>query len=152
MLFDEWLERVGELYPLKETLTENFDVHVNSTHATECNERSNEHTNGRTNKWKDESYKPLSINVGGITTRNPFFLLTFPVSDTYLKLRKPKGLGELCAATSDLASQTGIEKNRSFDYPKAELDISKNIYGPWKPGARNRTRLSFYACRGYQQL
>ena len=36
---------------------------------------------------------------------------------------KPKGLGELCAATSDLANQTGIEKNRSFDHPQAELDI-----------------------------
>ena len=41
---------------------------------------------------------------------------------------KPKGLGELCAATSDLASQTGIEnthtkKTRSFDHPPAELDI-----------------------------
>ena len=59
---------------------------------------------------------------------------------------KPKGLGELCAATSDLANQTGIEKNtkkkqkkknktkkkkkkknktknRSYDHPQAELDI-----------------------------
>ena len=44
-------------------------------------------------------------------------------SVTYLKLMKPKGLGELCAATSDLANQTGIEKNRSFDHPQAELDI-----------------------------
>ena len=48
---------------------------------------------------------------------------------------KPKGLGELCAATSDLACQTGIEKkkqqkknnkkktkktNRSFDHPQAK--------------------------------
>ena len=31
---------------------------------------------------------------------------------------KPEGLGEFCAATSDLANQTGIEKNISF-----ELDI-----------------------------
>ena len=31
---------------------------------------------------------------------------------------KPKSLGELCAATSDLANQTG-----SFDHPQAELDI-----------------------------
>ena len=31
-------------------------------------------------------------------------------------------LGELCAATSDLANQTGIEKT-SFDHPQAELDI-----------------------------
>ena len=37
---------------------------------------------------------------------------------------KPKGLGELCAATSDLANQIGIEKiNRSFDHPQAEPDI-----------------------------
>ena len=35
---------------------------------------------------------------------------------------KPKGLGDLCAATSDLANQTGIEKNRSFDQ-QAKLDI-----------------------------
>ena len=33
---------------------------------------------------------------------------------------KPKGLGELCAATSDLAKQTGTEKT---DLPQAELDI-----------------------------
>ena len=37
---------------------------------------------------------------------------------------KPKGFDELCEATSDLASQTGIEKkNRSFDHPQAELDF-----------------------------
>ena len=36
---------------------------------------------------------------------------------------KPKGLGELCAATSQLANQTDIEKNRTFDHPQAELDI-----------------------------
>ena len=37
---------------------------------------------------------------------------------------KPKGLGELYAATSDLANQIGIEKiNKSFDHPQAELDI-----------------------------
>ena len=36
---------------------------------------------------------------------------------------KPKDLGELCAATSDLANQTGTEKKRSFDHPQAELDI-----------------------------
>ena len=35
---------------------------------------------------------------------------------------KPKGLSELCAATSHLANQTGIKK-RSFDHPQAELDI-----------------------------
>ena len=44
---------------------------------------------------------------------------------------KPKGLGELCAATPDLANQTGIEKkNRYFDHPQAEHDIlsfQKNI-------------------------
>ena len=36
--------------------------------------------------------------------------MTFPGSVTYLKLMKSKGLGELCAATSDLANQAGIEK------------------------------------------
>ena len=51
------------------------------------------------------------------------FLLIFPGSVAYLKLMKPKGPGELCAAISDLASQTGIKKNRSFDHPQAELDI-----------------------------
>ena len=57
---------------------------------------------------------------------------------------KPKGLGELCTATPDLANQPGIvkkqnkkknknkkkKKNRSFDHPQAELDIlsfHKNI-------------------------
>ena len=50
--------------------------------------------------------------------------MTFPDSVTYLKLVKPKGLGELCAATSDLANQTGTEKtDRSFDHPQTELDI-----------------------------
>ena len=50
--------------------------------------------------------------------------MTFPGSVTYLKLVKLKGFGELCAATSDLANQTGIEKkDRSFDHPQAELDI-----------------------------
>ena len=38
---------------------------------------------------------------------------------------KPKGLGEPCAATSDLAKQTEqvLKKNRSFDHLQAELDI-----------------------------
>ena len=37
---------------------------------------------------------------------------------------KPKSLDELCAATSDLANQTGIEKKKtSFNHPQAELDI-----------------------------
>ena len=38
---------------------------------------------------------------------------------------KPKGIGELCPDTSDLANQTGTEKkkNRSFDHPQAQLDI-----------------------------
>ena len=60
--------------------------------------------------------------------------MTFPGSVTYWKLMKPKGLGELCPATSDLANQTGIGKKkknpRSFDRPQAELDIlsfQKNI-------------------------
>ena len=58
--------------------------------------------------------------------------MTFPGSVTYLKLMKPKGLNELCAATSDLVIQTGIgiEKNRPLDHPQAELDIlsfQKNI-------------------------
>ena len=57
-------------YQLGETLTENFDV--NSTNATESKERTNEHTNGWTDKRKDESYIPLGINAGGITTHNPF--------------------------------------------------------------------------------
>ena len=39
---------------------------------------------------------------------------------------KPKGLGELCAATSDLANQTGIEK-LSFYHPQAELDQRPEI-------------------------
>ena len=30
--------------------------------------------------------------------------------------------------------------------------FQKHINWPWKPEARNRTRLSFYACTGYQQL
>ena len=104
---------------------------------------------------------------------------------------KPKGLGELCEATSDLASQTGIEKNKQktnkkkqqkkktkkqqqqqqqqkkkkkkkknkqtdlFIIHKPNLTSShfkQHINGPWKPEARNRTRSSFYACPGYQQV
>ena len=62
---------------------------------------------------------------------------------------KPKGLGELCAATSDLANQTGIEKTDLLIIHKPNLtssDFKKHISGPWKPEARNRTRPSFYAC------
>ena len=63
------------MYPLRETLTENFDV--NSTNATESNERTNERTNKQTNggtdKRKDESYISIGINAGGKSTRNPFF-------------------------------------------------------------------------------
>ena len=72
-LRDSWskYECVGEILPIKGTSTENFEV--NSTYATESNERTNEHTNGRTDTRKDESYIPLCINAGGITTRNPFF-------------------------------------------------------------------------------
>ena len=67
---------------------------------------------------------------------------------------KPKGLGELCAATSDLANQTGIEKTDPLIIHKPNLTSShfkKHINGPWKPEAQNRTRPSFYACPGYQQ-
>ena len=32
---------------------------------------------------------------------------------------KPKGLGELCAATSDLANQTGIKKKHHFPHYKS---------------------------------
>ena len=41
---------------------QNFDV--NSTNVTEV--RTKEHTNGRTDKRKDENYIPLGINAGGI--------------------------------------------------------------------------------------
>ena len=64
MLSDEWLERYT--YPLRETLTENFDK--SSTNVTESNKQTNEHMNGQT-----ESYITLGINAGGITTRNHFF-------------------------------------------------------------------------------
>ena len=37
---------VGEIYPLRETLTENFDI--NSANATESNEWTYERTNGKT--------------------------------------------------------------------------------------------------------
>ena len=112
-------------------------------------------------KWKHERCIPIGINAGdrlnagGITTRNPFFLLTFPGSVTYLKLMKPKDLGELCAAISDLANQTGIEKTDLLIIHKPNLTSShlkKHINGPWKPEARNRTRPSFYARPGYQQF
>ena len=74
---------VGEIYPLRETLTEDFDV--NSTNATESNEQPNEHTNGQTERpklftprHKCRGYNlPLGINAGGITTRNPFFYWHF---------------------------------------------------------------------------
>ena len=39
---------------------------------------------------------------------------------------KPKGLGELCAATSDLANQTGIEK-LYFYHPQAKNDQRPEI-------------------------
>ena len=86
-----------------------------------------------TYKRKDKSYIPLGINAGYINYTNSLFLLTFPGSVAYLKLMKPKGFGELCAVTSDLANRTGIEKNRSFDHPQAELDIlsfQKHLNGP----------------------
>ena len=35
---------------------------------TESNERTNEHTNGRTDKRQGESYIPIGINTGGINT------------------------------------------------------------------------------------
>ena len=35
---------------------------------------------------------------------------------------------------------------------KVKSHFKKYINGPWKPVARNRTRQSFYACPGYQQL
>ena len=69
--------------------------------------------------------------------------ILFPGSVTYLNLMKSKGLGELCAATSDLANQTGSEKNSSFDHPQAELDILISKNGLWKPEARNLTHPSF---------
>ena len=68
---------------------------------------------------------------------------------------KPKGLGELCAVTSDLANQTGIEKTDLLIIHKPNLTSShfkKHINGPWKPEARNQTHLNFYAYLGYQQL
>ena len=60
------------------------------------------------------------------------FLLTFPGSVTYLKLMKPKGLGELCAATLDLANQTDIERTDLLIIHKLNLTSShfkKHING-----------------------
>ena len=69
---------------------------------------------------------------------------------------KPKGLGELYAATSDMANQIGIEKiNKSFDHPQAELDIlsfQKTYKWAMETRGPKSTRSSFYACPGYQQL
>ena len=68
---------------------------------------------------------------------------------------KPKGFGKLCAATSDLANQTGIEKTDLLIIHKPNFTSShfqKHINGPWKPEARNQTRPSFYAYPGYQRL
>ena len=52
---------------------------------------------------------------------------------------KPKGLGELCAATSDLASETGIEKKTDLliiHKPKlTSSHFKKHINGRWKPEA-----------------
>ena len=50
---------------------------------------------------------------------------------------KPKGLGELCAATSGLAYQTGIEKADLLIIYKPNLTSShfeKHINGPWNDG------------------
>ena len=52
---------------------------------------------------------------------------------------EPKGLGELCAATSDLANQTGIEKTDLLIIHKPNLTSShfkRHINGPWKPEVR----------------
>ena len=35
---------------------------------------------------------------------------------------------------------------------QGQISFQKHINGPWKPEAQNRTRPSFYACPGYQQL
>ena len=35
---------------------------------------------------------------------------------------------------------------------KVKSHFKKHINGPWKPEARNLTRLNYYACPGYQQL
>ena len=35
---------------------------------------------------------------------------------------------------------------------QGQISFQKHINGPWKPEAWNRTRPSFYACPGYQQL
>ena len=55
------------------------------------------------------------------------FLLKWPGSITYLKLMKPKDLGELYAATSDLANQTGIEKTDLLIFHKPNLTSSHLI-------------------------
>ena len=110
--------------PFSETVSENFDISSLI--------RRKERTNGQTDKRKDESYLSLGITAVGITTYNPFFLLTFPGSVTYLKLMKPEGLGELCAATSDLASQTGLEtsspkgndRSPESNVPRSDVVIS----------------------------
>ena len=73
------------------------------------NERTNEQTNGQTERRK--LYTPRH-KCRGYNYTLSLFLLTFPGSVTYLKLIKPKDLGELCAATSDLANQTVIEKKK----------------------------------------
>ena len=48
-------------------------------------------------------------------------------------------------------SPKGNDCSPESSVPRSNL-ISKNINGPWKPEARNRTRPSFYACLGYLQL
>ena len=35
---------------------------------------------------------------------------------------------------------------------QGQFSFQKHINGPWKSEAQNLTRLSFYACPGYQQL
>ena len=65
---------------------------------------------------------------GVITTRNPFFYWQFPGSVTYLKLMKSKGLDELCAATSDLANQIGIEtSSRKGTDRSPESNVPRSI-------------------------
>ena len=56
----------AEIYTTGETLTQNFDA--NSTNVTEV--RTNEQTNIQTDERKDENYKPIGINAGGIKRSN----------------------------------------------------------------------------------
>ena len=89
----------------------------------------------------------------------PYHNHSTPTPDMFYSYFQKKYCCILCTClitnlqfTKITSSPKGNDHSPETSVPRSNLILKKHINGPWKPEARNRTRPSFYACPGYQQL